>query len=187
MPSSSPRTPTSPPFMRRVSTANMAHFGVSTRGGVNQPLACPGVRAHRGPGALGGRWCVLRHAIDATVAGFEAYVHLEHCVGCAVLLQWRRIPHPVIPQEACAERERRRIEDTQWRVGVDHPQGTCRGRYESDHSINNPLYSIIAITKLPTFFMERKVVLLCDPSFPPLTKCSRHTYASNPATVASMA
>ena len=59
---------------------NLAHLGVSTRGGVNQPLACPGVRAHRGPGALGGRWCVLRHAIDATVAGFDAYVCLEHFV-----------------------------------------------------------------------------------------------------------
>ena len=51
---------------------NLAHLGVSTRGGVNQPLACPGVRAHRGPDALGGRWCVLRHVIDAAVAGFDA-------------------------------------------------------------------------------------------------------------------
>ena len=59
----------------------MAHLGVSTRGGVNQPLAYPGVRAHLGPDALGGRWCVLRHVIDAAVAGFDAYVHVEHFVG----------------------------------------------------------------------------------------------------------
>ena len=31
----------------------MKHLGVSTRGDENQPLACPGVRAHRGPGVLG--------------------------------------------------------------------------------------------------------------------------------------
>ena len=37
----------------------MAHLGVSTRGGVNQPLASPGVRAHRDPGALGGHRGVL--------------------------------------------------------------------------------------------------------------------------------
>ena len=60
---------------------NLAHLGVSTRGGVNQPLAYPGVRAHLGPDALGGRWCVLRHVIDAAVAGFDAYVHVEHFVG----------------------------------------------------------------------------------------------------------
>ena len=42
---------------------NLAHLGVSTRGGVNQPLARPGVRAHRDPGALGGHRCGLCHVI----------------------------------------------------------------------------------------------------------------------------
>ena len=42
---------------------NLALFEVSTRGGVNQPLACPGVRAHRDPGALGGHRCVLPMSI----------------------------------------------------------------------------------------------------------------------------
>ena len=56
-------------------------LGVSTRGGVNQPLASPGVRAHRDPDALGGHRGVLRYVIDAAVAGFDAYVHLEHFLG----------------------------------------------------------------------------------------------------------
>ena len=43
---------------------NLALFEVSIRGGVNQPLACPGVRAHRDPGALGGNRCGLFHVID---------------------------------------------------------------------------------------------------------------------------
>ena len=60
---------------------NLAHLGVSTRGGVNQPLARPGVRAHRDPGALGGHRGALRYVIDAAVAGFDAYVHLEHFLG----------------------------------------------------------------------------------------------------------
>ena len=42
---------------------NLALFEVSTRGGVNQPLARPGVRAHRDPGALGGHRCGICHAI----------------------------------------------------------------------------------------------------------------------------
>ncbi len=42
---------------------NLALFLVSTRGGVNQPLARPGVRAHRDPGALGVRKRVQYHAI----------------------------------------------------------------------------------------------------------------------------
>ena len=42
---------------------NLAHLEVSTRGGVNQHLACPGVRAHRDPGALGGHRCGLCHVI----------------------------------------------------------------------------------------------------------------------------
>jgi len=60
---------------------NLAHLGVSTRGGVNQHLAGPCVRAHRDPGALGGHRGVLRHVIDAAVAEFDACVHLEHFVG----------------------------------------------------------------------------------------------------------
>ena len=43
---------------------NLALFEVSTRGGVNQPLARPGVRAHRDPGALGGHRCVLPMSIE---------------------------------------------------------------------------------------------------------------------------
>ena len=42
---------------------NLALFEVSTRGGVNQPLARPGVRAHRDPGALGEHRCGLCHVI----------------------------------------------------------------------------------------------------------------------------
>ena len=60
---------------------NLAYLGVSTRGGVNQHLAGPGVRAHRDPGALGGHRGALRHVIDAAVAEFDACVHLEHFVG----------------------------------------------------------------------------------------------------------
>ena len=63
---------------------NLAHLGVSTRGGVNQPLACPGVRAHRDPGALGGHRGVLPRSIEIVEA-----------VQCAwdiwrVALIWRR-------------------------------------------------------------------------------------------------
>ena len=107
---------------------NLAHLGVSTRGGVNQPLACPGVRAHRDPGALGGHRGVLPRSIEIVGALLCAW----DIWGVALILApWRRIPHPVIPQQACAQRERSRIEDVRWYVGVDHPQGTCRGRYES--------------------------------------------------------
>ena len=47
---------------------NLAHLGVSTRGGVNQHLACPGVRAHRDPGALGGHRGVLPRSIEIVEA-----------------------------------------------------------------------------------------------------------------------
>ena len=42
---------------------NLGYLGVSTRGGVIQHLAAHGVRAHRDPGALGGRKRVFYHVI----------------------------------------------------------------------------------------------------------------------------
>ena len=145
---SSPRTPLSSSFRRRVSTMNLAHLGVSTRGGVNQPLACPGVRAHRDPGALGGHRGVLPRSIEIVEAVQCAWDIWRVAL---ILAPWRRIPHPVISQQACAQRERRRIEDVRWHVGVDHPQVTCRGRYESAISIYKPLYSITAIMAHASF------------------------------------
>ena len=44
-----------------MSTMNLAHFEVATRGGVKQRLARHGVRVQHGPGALGGHRCVLYH------------------------------------------------------------------------------------------------------------------------------
>ena len=150
---SSPRTPPSFSFRRRVSTMNLAHLGVSTRGGVNQPLACPGVRAHRDPDALGGHICVLPMSIEiggAVLCAWDIW-------GVALILApWRRIPHPVIPQQACAQRDRRRIEDVRWHLGVDNPQGACIGRCESAISIYNPLCSITTIMAHAHFHGEGK-------------------------------
>ena len=132
---------------------NLALFEVSTRGGVNQPLARPGVRAHRDPGALGGHRCVLPMSIEiggAVLCAWDIW-------GVALILApWRRIPHRVIPQQACAQRERSRIEDVRWYVGVDHPQGTCRGRCESALSIYNPLCPITTIMAHAHFHGEEK-------------------------------
>ncbi len=132
---------------------NLAHLGVSTRGGVNQPLACPGVRAHRDPGALSGHRGVLPRSIEIVGAVSNAL----NIFGVALILApWRRIPHPVIPQQARAQRDRRRIEDVRWHLGVDNPQGTCRGRCESAISIYNPLCSITTIMAHAHFHGEEK-------------------------------
>ena len=103
---------------------NLALFGVSTRGGVNQPLARPGVRAHRDPGALGGHRCAL--PISIVIVG--PVRNALNIWGVALILaQWRRIPHPVIPQQACVLREKTNTRRTMpwFHVGVDRSHKEC--------------------------------------------------------------